>query len=391
MRVKVVVVIFIAAIILGFMSAFKTHIVSFIPIFAVTTTTVHAVTAVPTLPPPPRNFSGLLLPKSCHYQQMQLLSDKRCFVKVNGRYTSDTSLCPVKIADNYKFVLDVSDYNDFESNVFHYTADTFMPIISFAETKCAQELGKSNWAVLLYLEKQWTGHFQGFFTDLLEKNGINFIRDKAFTAVAVLDKSFPHVSLYGGVAPSLDEFAFILKWKKRVWASLPDLPEIAQNRTEPVALLSQRHTRVFAIHGKPDGLFEVVDFGKMSVVDQLRKIYSADILVGAHGAGLTHGLWLRPGSVVIQVFPWYLCNWIPGLEFSMVAACGGAFHATYCIERNNVVSSSNPPDNFINTDINLQPFLYHIQKMTLIQKDFEYLKTISNQIWTTNRIAKSVR
>ncbi len=47
----------------------------------------------------------------------------------------------------------------------------------------------------------------------------------------------------------------------------------------------------------------VIDFGKLSFSEQLRIIRNTHILVGVHGAGLTHITFLRSGSVAIE-----LCN-----------------------------------------------------------------------------------
>lgn len=46
-----------------------------------------------------------------------------------------------------------------------------------------------------------------------------------------------------------------------------------------------------------------VDFATLPFKQQLQIIRETDILVGVHGAGLTHGMFLRPGSVMVEILP----------------------------------------------------------------------------------------
>ncbi|KAF4212940.1 hypothetical protein CNMCM8980_000492 [Aspergillus fumigatiaffinis] len=61
------------------------------------------------------------------------------------------------------------------------------------------------------------------------------------------------------------------------------------------------------------------DFASMSYKEQLEIVQDTDILAGVHGAGLTHGMFLPPGSVMVEILP-------PGLNhkgFRNVAALRG--------------------------------------------------------------------
>ena len=44
-----------------------------------------------------------------------------------------------------------------------------------------------------------------------------------------------------------------------------------------------------------------------SLTQAMQDASALDVIMGVHGAGLTNMLWLRPGSAVIQLFPygWY--------------------------------------------------------------------------------------
>ncbi|KAJ5908061.1 DUF563 domain-containing protein [Penicillium taxi] len=62
-----------------------------------------------------------------------------------------------------------------------------------------------------------------------------------------------------------------------------------------------------------------IDFATISYKEQLKTIQGTDVLVGVHGAGLTHGIFLPSGSSMVEILP-------PGLNhkgFRNVAALRG--------------------------------------------------------------------
>ncbi|KAH9220726.1 DUF563 domain protein [Leptodontidium sp. 2 PMI_412] len=63
------------------------------------------------------------------------------------------------------------------------------------------------------------------------------------------------------------------------------------------SLLDELKTKV------PHLKIQIIDFGSISFEQQLRTIRQTDILVGVHGAGLTHGMFLREGSVMVEILP----------------------------------------------------------------------------------------
>lgn len=48
---------------------------------------------------------------------------------------------------------------------------------------------------------------------------------------------------------------------------------------------------------------DLVDFAEFSFSEQLKIARQTDILVGVHGAGLTHGIFLPPGSTMVEIIP----------------------------------------------------------------------------------------
>ena len=53
----------------------------------------------------------------------------------------------------------------------------------------------------------------------------------------------------------------------------------------------------------PHAVVEVVQFEQLTFEQQLETVRRTDVLVGVHGAGLTHALFLRPGSAIVEVLP----------------------------------------------------------------------------------------
>ena len=53
----------------------------------------------------------------------------------------------------------------------------------------------------------------------------------------------------------------------------------------------------------PDIEITLVNFAALSFTEQLKLIRKTDILAGVHGAGLTHGIFLRPSSTMVEVLP----------------------------------------------------------------------------------------
>jgi len=100
-------------------------------------------------------------------------------------------------------------------------------------------------------------------------------------------------------------------------------------RREGVRSLSaQRYLElVEAILNRCDGKADVeeVRFETMSMQDQLRKDAELDVLVGVHGAGLTHGLFLDRGSLIVEIMPDGARDWC----YQTIAEVAGHEHACW--------------------------------------------------------------
>lgn len=65
---------------------------------------------------------------------------------------------------------------------------------------------------------------------------------------------------------------------------------------EHIAALRQRYANSHAsIH--------LVDLAALPFQEQIRIVRNSDVLAGVHGAGLTHGLWMRERSVMVEILP----------------------------------------------------------------------------------------
>ena len=51
---------------------------------------------------------------------------------------------------------------------------------------------------------------------------------------------------------------------------------------------------------------QVIDFAALSFEEQVALAHSTDVLVGVHGAGLTHGMFLPPHSAIVEFMPFNL-------------------------------------------------------------------------------------
>lgn len=58
-----------------------------------------------------------------------------------------------------------------------------------------------------------------------------------------------------------------------------------------------------------------IQLDSLSLRKQLTLILNTDILIGMHGAGLTHALFLPPGSSIIELFPSYCCSSIQYFKY----------------------------------------------------------------------------
>jgi protein O-GlcNAc transferase len=81
------------------------------------------------------------------------------------------------------------------------------------------------------------------------------------------------------------------------------------DRTKKRRLLHQDDYLAALTKKHPSVEIQVVDFGHLTLAEQIRTAHHSDILVGVHGAGLTHGMWLPESSAIVEVLPPDLDHW----------------------------------------------------------------------------------
>lgn len=85
---------------------------------------------------------------------------------------------------------------------------------------------------------------------------------------------------------------------------------------------------------------QTIDFGAHSFGEQIRIVCGTDILVGVHGAGLTHGMFLREGSVMAEMLPETLNH----KGFRNLAGLMG--HSFFSLHATEVPANASPPTKF---------------------------------------------
>ncbi|KAK5163044.1 uncharacterized protein LTR77_010979 [Saxophila tyrrhenica] len=88
----------------------------------------------------------------------------------------------------------------------------------------------------------------------------------------------------------------------------------------------------------PHMTIRLVDFAELDLADQIQIAHSTDILVGVHGAGLTHGMFLPHRSAIVEIQPPGLVN----VGFDLMAKSLG--HRYYCRHGSEHDSSDNTGD-----------------------------------------------
>lgn len=83
---------------------------------------------------------------------------------------------------------------------------------------------------------------------------------------------------------------------------LPSHPRMGRQIDNEAALVS-------ALDSIPGIVVDVVDFAGLDFEEQLRRVSASDVMIGMHGAGLTHALWLPVGGALLEIRPKPSMGW----------------------------------------------------------------------------------
>ena len=108
-----------------------------------------------------------------------------------------------------------------------------------------------------------------------------------------------------------DQSELLLRFKRRI-LGFYGLPQATPDAKKPLTLTYVEDADEPRLHGKDKYLDAVqeefadinihsVKLEDMSLYDQVLLILNTDVLVGVEGAGLTHSMFLRPGSTIIEI------------------------------------------------------------------------------------------
>jgi EGF domain-specific O-GlcNAc transferase len=92
-----------------------------------------------------------------------------------------------------------------------------------------------------------------------------------------------------------------LKWPTNSPTHVPLITIIDRKGTRKIWDFEQLLKRVKSHF--PEANITAVDFAQLTLRDQVRLATETDVLVGIHGAGLTHSLWLNPKAAVVEFKP----------------------------------------------------------------------------------------
>lgn len=116
----------------------------------------------------------------------------------------------------------------------------------------------------------------------------------------MLGEALPYLSV-----ESLDRMAaHVNAYAKTAMQRSPSLRVTLIKRNPPRTLSRKLERRLIAsIRELPNVDLTVVDFATISFQEQINIVGNTDVLLGVHGNGLSHILFLPPGASVIEIFP----------------------------------------------------------------------------------------
>ena len=112
--------------------------------------------------------------------------------------------------------------------------------------------------------------------------------------------------------------AGLSRGERRTWP--PKLLFVRRTTTRTLAEDDEEYLRIaFAEAGVE---MRSVAMENLSPREQLQAVSTADVMIGVHGAGLTHAIYMRPGSLLVQLLPTNMDYWEAAL-FQRLALLAG--------------------------------------------------------------------
>ena len=118
-----------------------------------------------------------------------------------------------------------------------------------------------------------------------------------------------------------------LAWRGRTAGSALGMAVLLVGRRTGRTILNERalFEALMLERAVSRGRSRLVYFGQLTLAEQMRASAAADVMIAMHGTGTANALWMRPGSLLISVFPYGADVAVPHLSinfFRMLRAVG---------------------------------------------------------------------
>jgi hypothetical protein len=250
-------------------------------------------------------------------------------------------------------------------------------------------------AFLLYFDGLYDPPYPKLVMDVIQSHtGAKFLKGHALDYAYNAHVTFRGGSrteftnhLYGIVNPvtpqALENW---IHWRELIWKRA-GVRYTEVTRQIPNSIIVQRSSRSFDFSQVKLNTLKQIDFAAMTPEAQIQLAYDSDVMIAHHGAGITNVLWMREGSVLVQVMPWYHCQWRGYEGYVQLAAVAGVHHLLYCIPKAQVEIEGTIPPTY--NEVNQQPHLYQLRKMTLHQKNIDAMHQMAVTEWYNSRNLKA--
>jgi hypothetical protein len=108
--------------------------------------------------------------------------------------------------------------------------------------------------------------------------------------------------------------------------------------------MRQEELIVKALQEKGANAFLCCNFGNTSLEQQLYYAYNADVIMGLHGAAITHGIFMKPGAITLE---WKTLYGYDSILFALIADSRNGIHAQVDIRKYFVPGGHRPMDNLL--------------------------------------------
>jgi hypothetical protein len=146
--------------------------------------------------------------------------------------------------------------------------------------------------------------------------------------------------------------------------------------------MRQEELIVKALQEKGANAFLCCNFGNTSLEQQLYYAYNADVIMGLHGAAITHGIFMKPGAITLE---WKTLYGYDSILFALIADSRNGIHAQVDIRKYFVPGGHRPMDNLlIDRVVNILLDAIQLQQQLLSQATSKSVVGMSSLVNTSS-------